>query len=298
MKICMRVLLIATFITITLPGFSQQKVVLTEVCKLDPILKESSGVVVAGGKVWTHNDSGEPLLYGIDKTGKITNPIYIGGIGTKMKDWEDLAKDDAGNVYIGGFGNNGNKRHDLTIYKIPDPATLKEKVVNAETIQFSFPDQKLFPPAENELNFDVEAMIWFNNNLYLFSKNRTVPFTGYSKVYKLPATPGTYVAELIDSVYLGPEPMLVNWVTSADISPDKKKLVLLSHDKLWLFTCFEGDKFFSGKKYTISFGTMSQKEAICFSSNTELYITDEYLYKIGGKLYSLNLANVKIDPCK
>jgi len=279
---------------ISTAAFAQQ-VSLTEVCKLDLVIKESSGVVVAGGKIWTHNDSGDPVLYGIDKTGKISDAIYV---GVKNKDWEDLAKDDAGNIYIGAFGNNANKRHDLQVLKISDPSKEEDKVATPELIEFSFPDQHLFPPAENEQNFDVEAMIWFNNSLYLFSKNRTIPFTGYSKVYKVPATKGKYVAELIDSVYTGPEPMLLNWVTSADISPDKTKLVLLSHDKLWLFTCFEGDKFFSGKKYTLTFGTMSQKEGVCFYSNNELYITDEYLYKIGGKLYSLNLANTKIGACK
>jgi len=278
-----------------LPVFSQQ-VSLTEVCKLDPVIKESSGVIVDGGKIWTHNDGGDPVLYGIDKTGKITDAIYVGA--DKNKDWEDLAKDDAGNIYIGAFGNNGNKRRDLQILKISDPAKDTDKVATPEIIEFSFPDQRLFPPAENARNFDVEAMIWLNNSLYLFSKNRTIPFTGYSKVYKVPAVKGKYVATLIDSVYLGPEPMIANWVTSAAISPDKKKLALLSHDKLWLFTCFEGDKFFSGKKYTLNFGSMSQKEGVCFYSNNDLYITDEYLYKIGGKLYSLNLGSAKIEACR
>lgn len=275
---------------------SAQQVSLTEVCKLDPVIKESSGVIVAGGKIWTHNDSGEPVLYAIDKTGKITDALYVGS--GKNKDWEDLAKDDAGNIYIGAFGNNGNKRHDLQILKIADPTKNADKIATPEVIEFSFPDQRYFPPAENMQNYDVEAMIWLNNSLYLFSKNRTIPFNGFSKVYKVPATKGKYVAELVDSIYTGPEPMLSNWVTSADISPDQKKLVLLGHDKLWLFTCFEGDKFFSGKKYTLSFGTMSQKEGVCFYSNNELYITDEYFYKIGGKLYSLNLANAKIEACK
>lgn len=292
----MRIIFIVTFLAVASFAFAQQ-VTLTEVCKLDPIIKESSGVVVAGGKVWTHNDSGEPMLYGIDKTGKITDPVYISA--GKIKDWEDLAKDDAGNIYIGAFGNNGNKRRDLLIYVIPNPSTLGDtKVVTPETIEFSFSDQRFFPPVETDQNFDVESMIWFNNNLYLFSKNRTIPFTGYSKVYRLPAIAGKHVAELVDSVKLGPEPMISNWVTGADISPDKTKLVLLSHDKLWLFTCFEGDKFFSGKKYTLNFGTMSQKEGVCFKNDSELYITDEYLYKIGGKLYSLNLGSVKIDACK
>ena len=275
-----------------------QKVSLTEVCKLDKALPESSGVVFAGGKLWSHNDSqGQPVLYGFDNTGKVSDIIYISG---KNADWEDLAKDDSGNIYIGDFGNDKNKRHDLKVYKISNPAAMKENIAKPEVIEFSYFDQTLFPPDTSAQNFDMEAMIWFNNHLYLFSKNRTNPFTGFTKVYKLPDQAGNYTAELVDSAYLGPAPMITNWVTSADISPDKKKLTLLGHDKIWLFTCFHGDKFFSGKKYTITFNsTTTQKEAVCFLNDNRLYITDELVMRLmGGKLYSLDLSGLKVEACQ
>ncbi|HXH19779.1 MAG TPA: hypothetical protein VNJ07_11930 [Chitinophagales bacterium] len=275
-----------------------QKVNITEVCKLDKALQETSGIVISGGKIWSHNDSGaQPVLYGFDNSGKVSTIIYV---SAKNTDWEDLAKDDAGNIYIGDFGNEKNKRHDLKIFRIPNPQTLNETIVKPEVIEFNYADQKLFPPDTNAQNFDMEAMLWFNNHLYLFSKNRTNPFTGYSKVYRLPDKAGSYTAELIDSVYLGPAPMITSWVTSADISPDKKKVVLLGHDKIWLFTCFESDRFFSGKKYTIALSTpTTQKEAVCFKNDNELYITDELVMRVlGGKLYSLDLSGVKIENCK
>lgn len=275
-----------------------QKVSLSELCRLDKALPESSGIIFAGGKIWSHNDSqGQPVLYGFDNTGKVSGIIYVSG---KNTDWEDLAKDDAGNIYIGDFGNDKNKRHDLKIYKISNPAELKENIAKPEIIEFKYSDQVLFPPDTNAQNFDMEAMIWFNNHLYLFSKNRTNPFTGFTKVYKLPDRAGSYTAESVDSIYLGPAPMITSWVTSADISPDKKKLALLGHDKVWLFTCFEDDRFSSGTKQTLAIsGTITQKEAICFVNNDQLYITDELVMRVmGGKLYSLDLGEVKMEPCK
>jgi len=275
-----------------------QKVNLTEICKLDKALQESSGIVVAGGKIWSHNDSqGQPVLYGFDKTGKVSDIIYISG---KNTDWEDLAKDDSGNIYIGDFGNDNNKRHDLRIYKISNPSALKENIAKPEVIEFEYSDQKLFPPDTSTQNFDMEAMVWFSGSLYLFSKNRTNPFTGYTKVYRLPDQPGSYTAELIDSAYLGAAPMISSWVTSADISPDKKKLALLGYDKIWLFTCFTGDKFFSGKKYTITFNSATtQKEAVCFADDNKLYITDELIMRVvGGKLYTLDLSAAKVEDCR
>ncbi len=234
-------------------------------------------------------------MYGFDNSGKVSDIIYL---SAKNTDWEDLAKDESGNIYIGDFGNDRHNRRDLKILKIPDPSAIQDNIVIPEVILFSYSDQKRFPPSPEGQNFDMEAMICLNGNIYLFSKNRTEPFTGYTKVYRLPSKPGTYVAELIDSVYLGPAPMINNWVTAADISPDKTKLVLLSSDKLWIFSCFEGDKFFSGEKQTIEFTTFSQKEAVCFKNDNELLITDEITYKVmGGRLYSLDLRKVKVPSC-
>lgn len=276
--------------------FAQQQVKLKEIAKLPKVLHETSGLIVSKEKIWSHNDSrGEPVLYGLDKTGKITDAVYLRGHNT---DWEDLAPDDDGNFYVGDFGNQDNNRRDLKIYKIPNPATIKDKFFEPQIINFSYPDQVAYPPQRDNMNFDMEAMICFNGSIYLFSKNRTEPFNGYTKMYKLPQAPGTYVAELIDSIYLGPEPMITSWVTGADISPDKKKLVLLGHQKLWLFTCFQGDDFFSGEMTELSFPSLTQKEGVSFIDNNSLYITDELVYRVlGGKLYYLDLAQAEF-PCK
>jgi hypothetical protein len=270
----------------------------TTLAHLPDVLRESSDIMVTkNGTLWTIVDSKLPFLYNISETGEVKRVVNL---NHKNLDWEDVAQDDDGNVYVGNFGNNGNKRKDLRIIKLPCPDSLKsDTIYNGGMIHFTYPDQKAYPPARAQMNFDMEAMITFNNSIYLFSKNRTSPFTGYTKVYKLPTKPGKYVAELIDSVNLGPGKMLDTWVTSADISPDKKIVALLTHDKVWLFYCFKGDKFFSGKMKTIPLNNFSQKEGICFINNTEFYITDE-LYKdiLGGNLYKLTLNKDYGAECK
>jgi hypothetical protein len=266
---------------------------------LPDVLRESSDVLITkNGTLWTMVDSKLSFLYNISETtGQVKRVIRL---NHKNLDWEDLAQDDDGNVYIGNFGNNNNARKDLRIIKIPCPDSLRsDTIYSGGVINFSYPDQKAFPPSRHQMNFDMEAMITYNNSIYLFSKNRTAPFTGYTKVYKLPTKPGKYVAELIDSVDLGPGKMLDTWVTSADISRDKKILALLTHDKVWLFYCFSGDKFFAGKKKTIQLNNFSQKEGICFINNKEFYLTDE-LYKdiLGGNLYKLTLNKDYATECK
>jgi len=253
------------------------------------ILKETSGLeVTSPNSLWSHNDDTYPYLYNIDSTGKLIKAIYL---NHKNSGWEDLAQDDHGNIYIGGFGNNTNTRKDLKIYKIGNPDTIKQKFVNAGIIEYQYSDQKLFPPDNRHKNFDMDAMISLGDSLYLFSKNRTEPFDGFTKVYRLPNAPGTYQADLVDSIFLCNESMLTCWVTAADISPDKKHLVLLSHDKLWLISCFAGSNFSSGKIQQISLKHFSHKAAICFYNNNQVYITDELEMDIlGGNLYRLDLS--------
>ncbi len=237
--------------------------------------------------IWTVVDSNHPILFGLDSTGAMTKAIHLNNLNNG---WEDVSQDDHGNFYIGDFGNNDNTRRDLKIYKIPDPSRIEESIVTAEIIAFSYQDQREFPPPAAQMNFDMDAMVCFNDSIFLFSKNRTRPYSGYSKVYRLPATPGKYVAELVDSVYLGPGAMLETWVTSAALSPDKKTLALLTHGKIWLFSNFTGSHFFSGVKTTIELDHYSQKEGIVFRDNRTLYLSDERTVGIfGGNLYIYDL---------
>src|SRR5690606_27886387 len=127
-----------------------------------------------------------------------------------------LAKDENGNLYIGDFGNNSNKRKSLRIYKVSE-----QNMMLTDTITFTYPDQKEFPPPKPARNFDCEAFLWHNNNLYLFTKNRGE--SKYTKLYKLPDSGGTHTAQLLDSIETN------TMITSADISPNSKQFALLGN---------------------------------------------------------------------
>lgn len=267
-----------------------QNVVLQQLTPLPAGLSESSGLAVSGPQlIWSHNDSGgDPALLAFDTNGTLLRTLTLSN-ATNI-DWEDLARDDMGNLYIGDFGNNGNDRQDQRIYRVTNPSLIVGNTTTAALIDFSFADQPAFPPTAAQLNYDVEAMIWLRDSLFLFTKNRTAPFDGYTRLYGLPALPGTQVASLIDSFYTGPGPKELWWITAADLSPDGRHLALLSSDKLWLFSCFDSPRFFSGSVRQFNFA-LSQKEGIAFRSNEELLITDELLPILGGaNLYRLDLS--------
>ncbi|PTX63953.1 hypothetical protein C8N46_101563 [Kordia periserrulae] len=234
---------------------------------------------------WMINDGGNDAeVYEVNMEGKIFRTLYIDG---KNRDWEDLTKDDEGNLYIGDFGNNSNDRKNLKVYKLDAKDMAEKKSIDPEKIKFSFPNQKKFPPKKKERHFDVESFFYHNGYLYLFTKSRTKSDFGRSDLYKIPAEKGEHEAEFLGTFHTCSDEHC--WVTSAAISPDGKKVVLLSHNAVWQFTDFKGDDFFNGtvKKYDL--GHTSQKESICFTDNTTVYIADEESHGSGRNLYRFTL---------
>ncbi len=263
---------------------------LREIARLPKIIKEASGLEFTGKHFWTHNDDGIPALYCLDSAGTLQRAVQLNSLN---RGWEDLTTDDEGNLYIGGFGNNRNDKQDLKIYRIQNPETISEPVTTPEIIQYTYSDQKYFPPDKSNRNFDVDAFFHFQGSLYLFTKNRSSPFVGFSKIYKLPATPGTQVAELIDSVYVGSGAMINNWITSADTSPDGKTVALLFHDRLWFIRGFSGTKVSSGGIYELSLEHYTHKAGLCFKDDKTLYIVDELeAGLIGGKFYAIDIGTL------
>lgn len=272
-----------------------QTLVVQATAKLPTLLSESSGLVLdSSGQFWSHNDSGRlPELYGFDASGSLRRIIKI--LNNTNTDWEDVCSDHKGNFYIGDFGNNDNNRQDLRVLKVPEPGRLPADSVIPEIISFSYSNQTAFPPADAGKFFDMEAMFCFNDSLYLFSKNRSNPYTGYTYMYQLPARAGTFVANLLDSFYTGPGPWLLSSVTGAAISPSGKGMLLLAYDKCWLFSGFSGKRFFRGQSRQFNFPSLTQKEGVVFLNDTMGYITDEMAGSTGGNLYTFSIQQSSVN---
>lgn len=264
--------------------------VIQELFSMPKKIKESSAVEVTekSDLIWTLEDSGnKPLLFALNIKGELINTVEI--TNAQNKDWEDLTSDKDGNLYIGDFGNNANERKDLTIYKINASDLTERQASFAEKTTFFYPEQVSFPPKKSERFYDVESFFLFENNFYLFTKNRSSKFDGTTLLYQVPNKPGHHPAKLLGS-FKTCDNFNHCAVTSADISPDGKKVALLSSDKVWIFTDFTAPDFLSRKVQQIDLKNFTQKEGICFVSNDKLYITDEKDKKTGGKLYQLMLA--------
>ena len=261
--------------------FAQDTVNLTVVGTLDSILTEPSGLAVHFNtnsghfEYWAHNDKGNTDSIFSFQIDDLANMTRIMDVNVPWVDWEDMAKDDSGHIYIGDFGNF-NGPDELQVVKIPDPNTFSGSPI-AEIIKYEYPANGYW---------DAEAMIHFNDSLYIFIKrvsNAANPLLeeGVTYCLRIPDVPhpngDAYIAEPFASFQTklpGDSDPNTYRVAGAAISPDKKKLVLNTYERIWIFSCFEGNDFFGATATYVQF-PLRQIEGIAFINNHEIMMTKE-----------------------
>jgi hypothetical protein len=195
----------------------------------DPRIKESSGVVASRhytNLYWTHNDGGGPkkqVLYAIDREGNTRASFPV--IGVTLHDWEDLAIDSAGHLYIGDIGNNNAKRHALTVYEIdePNPQAGTGSIAPKRAWKLKFP----------EAPFDCESLFVWKDQGYVVSK---VFDKARAQIFRFPLkeTNQPLTLELVATT------KIKSPVTGADISADGTLLGLVAKNGAYVFR-IDGD---------------------------------------------------------
>lgn len=251
-------------------------------------------MAVMDSMIWVIEDKGnKPIMTGLDFNGKILRRIHI---NQQNIDWEDLTVDDEKNIYIGDFGNNDNNRQDLAIYKILYNNLQQDSINTVQTTTFYYPEQQKFPPKKKDFFYDCEAFIEWGGNFYLFTKNRSAGFDGTVFVYKLPNAPGHFAAEKIGE-FITCAKYNNCVITAAALSPDKKQVALLSHDRYWIIENFEANSFQHIQRSMYQLYHHSQKEAIDFEGPETLWIMEERTDKhTGAHLYRIDRRHSDRKP--
>ena len=250
-------------------------------------LSEVSGIATYEKNLWVIEDNGnKDHIYAVNLNAGLVKNIKVKD--AENRDWEDLAKDKNGNLYIGDFGNNENKRKKLTIYKVPNPELEKGDKIPSEKITFHYPEQKKFPPKKSGLIYDAEAFFHFKEHLYIFTKDRSRPYLGKTLVYRIPDKKGDYKAKLIGEFSLCNDKGHCS-VTGADISKDGKTIALIGYGYLFLGKNFDVDSISSTKFETIYLKHETQIESVCFLNDNTLLIADEQSQTKGRNLYSYKI---------
>lgn len=188
----------------------------------DAAIAESSGIVASRrnpGVFWTHNDSGNAAaVYAVDRAGRL---IAAFAVDARNIDWEDIAIDDAGHLYIGDLGNNGRNRTTVLVHRLaePDPNRPTDRRLPVlDTWQLRFPEKPL----------DCEALFIHGKFGYVISKhNDATPAVVWRFPLAKPAEP--IVLERVGTLPIRSP------VTAADISADGRRLAVLTYAGLSVF---------------------------------------------------------------
>ena len=109
-----------------------------------PELTEASGIAMSRrvpGRLWAHNDSGEPVLFALDERGSVTGRIRL--TGATVEDWEAIAVGPCGAgscLYLADIGDNDAERKRVTIYRLPEPAGATGSVPVTDVFHATYPD--------------------------------------------------------------------------------------------------------------------------------------------------------------
>lgn len=253
--------------------------------RLPKELNEISGLELVNDSILVAiNDGGNaPSLYFLSLTGKIVHKTHV--IEVKNTDWEDLTIDNKGFLYIADVGNNLNNRKDLNILKVNLKEALLKDSITADVISYHYSDQHTFPPTEDHLDFDCEAIYFASDSLYLITKSRANPWHGNTHIYSIPSQKGNYSAQKIESIFIGSGGWMKDAITAVYSFADE--IYLLTYSEL--ITCEISDSKWSKKK-NYAFKMYTQKEAIAVHSKSRIYIAAERYPILGGPyLYTLTL---------
>lgn len=210
---------------------------------LDPRLDEISGLAtshVHPDTLWVHNDGGnEPVLYAIGKRGGLLARFRIAGVANT--DWEDIAAFDLGGrhyLLIADTGDNGGLRHSAQLHVVEEPKTLADATLTpAWSIVFRWPD--------GPRDCEAVAVDAAHGQVLLVSKRHRPP-----EVFLLPLQPahGVQVARKVGELAGIPAPdpaelrdnpraaRIRHQVTAADLSPDGRRLAVLTYSELLVYT--------------------------------------------------------------
>lgn len=256
------ILLITTFFSFL--ANSQEKYV-----ELPDEIHESSALVKYNDVFISLNDSGNKnVLYVFSANGLILNECKI--INATNVDWEALTYDGDSTLYIGDIGNNDNLRKDQKIYRVSIYNVISDSTIQAEIIDFNYPDQELFPPEEKNLYYDAETLIYRNDSLFILTKNRTVPFDGIIKVYGLSTTSGKQIPKKYPDIHLEASSWMEDSATDGVLYGDL--LFLMTYSKVYVFDWSGSTIKKTDKVYPFDFFT--QKEGIAVDDSF-IYISEE-----------------------
>lgn len=219
--------------------------------------------------LWTHNDSGEPVLVGVGIDGRALGRVRV--TGATVTDWEDIAAGPcpAGScLYVADIGDNEAARARITVFRVLEPAPGDPATAPAEALHATYPDGPQ----------DAEALfVTPDGNVYVVTKGETGPVAVYR--FPQPLRPGATVRlERLRELAADRTNRRAR-ITGASASPDGRWVALRTLDEV---AFHPAATFATGAsqpmRYDVKPLDEAQGEGVGFGPGGTVYLTSE-----GGK---------------
>ena len=237
-----------------------------------PHLSEASGVAVSRrtpDRLWTHNDSGQPVLVALDGRGRVVGQTRLTGI--TVEDWEAIAVGPCPTgscLYLGDIGDNRGARKRITLFRLPEPDGVSGEAAVPEAFHATYPDGP----------HDAEALLVTPKGDVLVATKGTSKMAG---LYRFPREmrPGATVALSRVGKPAAPSEgaSLPERVTDGAVSPDGTWIALRTNRTLHVYAASDltSGNWHERMKMTLAEVREPQGEGVAFADNGTLYLVGE-----------------------
>ena len=237
-----------------------------DVCTADGATKPLSGLPEASGAalsrrtpgvIWSHNDSGQPLLHAVDASGQSRGRVRIPN--ATVEDWEDVsvaACPGGSCLYVADIGDNNRARRSVTIYRIPEPQPQDTASAQPDVFTAVYPDGA----------HDAEALFVAADEVFIVTKDVT------AGLYRFPTPLRAGAAMMLERVTSLP----LRRVTDAETSSDGAWVAVRTNDAVVFFPTADLTRV-KPQEMTVSLRGLKepQGEGVAIDANGLVYLTGE-----------------------
>ena len=251
-------------------------------------MPEASGLAVSRrvpGRLWTHNDSGPPILFALDTRGFVTGRLRVSGAA--VEDWEAAAVGPcpAGScIHVADIGDNAARRNRITIYRLPEPSGAETSAAVSDVFHATYPDGA----------HDAEALlVTSTGELWIVTKGDT----GAVALYRFPRelrSGETHQLERVGAPRQPDPPGQNARITDGAVSADDRWVVLRTGQALTFHQTSEliTGNWRAARSVDLTAVGEAQGEGVAIGADGTVYLVGEG----GGKARPGTFARVTCAP--
>jgi hypothetical protein len=233
-----------------------------------PGLVEGSGLALSrriSGGLWTHNDSGKPVLFALDARGRVTGRLEVAG--AEVEDWEAIAVGSCGSgscLYIGDIGDNGANRRRVTVYRLPEPDVASGTAAVADVFHATYPDGP----------HDAETLLVDSDSrLHIVTKEKK----GGARIYRFPSQLKSGTTSVLERVGNSANPDGPSLITDGAVSPNGRWAVLRTRSDLAIYRAADllAGRWHAATHVDLAALKESQGEGVAVANDLSVFLVGE-----------------------